>query len=49
MAKHSPSTAAGPATHSSADPLEEANASLLARIAELEQELTDLDDDQPDR
>lgn len=40
MAKHSPTTAAELAAHPSADALEEANASLVARIAELEQELT---------
>lgn len=40
MAKHSPTTTAEPAVHPSADALEEANASLVARIAELEQELT---------
>ena len=40
MAKHSPTPAAEPAAHPSADALEEANASLVARIAELEQELT---------
>ena len=39
-AKHSPTTAAEPSAHPSADALEEANASLVARIAELEQELT---------
>lgn len=40
MAKHSPTTTAEPSAHPSADALEEANESLVARIAELEQELT---------